>query len=69
MKIAIIGAGIAGLTVAYRLRNTHDVQVFEAQSHVGGHTHTHDVPLQGKNYRIDTGFIVVDDKADRKSVV
>ena len=62
MKVAIIGAGIAGLTVAYRLRNTHDVQVFEAQPHIGGHTHTHDVTLQGATYRVDTGFIVYNDR-------
>ena len=62
MRVAIIGAGIAGLTVAYRLRATHDVQVFEAASHVGGHTHTHDITLQGSTYRIDTGFIVYNDR-------
>ena len=62
MRVAIVGAGISGLTVAYRLRNTHDVQVFEALDHVGGHTHTHDVALGGRNYRIDTGFIVYNDR-------
>ncbi len=32
--------------------------LFEAGSHFGGHTHTHEVELQGKSYRIDSGFIV-----------
>ena len=62
MRVAIIGAGVAGLTVAYRLRATHDVQVFEAADHIGGHTHTHDIALRGNTYRIDTGFIVYNDR-------
>lgn len=62
MRVAIVGAGISGLTVAWRLRNRHDIQVFEAGEHVGGHTHTHDVPLGGRSYRIDTGFIVHNDR-------
>ena len=37
MKIAIIGAGYAGLSAAYDLsKNGHDVTVFEAAGHVGG---------------------------------
>ncbi len=62
MRVAIVGAGIAGLTVAWRLRNSHDITVFEAGDHVGGHTHTHTVPHGGREYRIDTGFIVFNDR-------
>ena len=62
MKIAIIGAGIAGNTLAYHLHKKHDITVFEAGSHIGGHTHTHDIELFGKNYSIDTGFIVFNDR-------
>jgi protoporphyrinogen oxidase len=37
MKVAIIGAGIAGLTAAYELADEgHQVIVYEAQPHVGG---------------------------------
>lgn len=61
MKIAVIGTGIAGNVAAYRLQREHDVAVFEAQSHIGGHTHTHDVELDGEHYAIDTGFIVFND--------
>jgi predicted NAD/FAD-binding protein len=32
--------------------------VFSADSHVGGHTHTHSVHAFGRDYQIDTGFIV-----------
>ena len=37
MKIGIVGAGVAGLTAAYRLaKQGHEVEVFEASDHVGG---------------------------------
>ncbi len=58
MKIAIVGSGIAGLTVAHHLHPEHDITVFEAGDHVGGHVHTHDIHLAGRDYRLDTGFIV-----------
>ena len=62
MKIAIIGSGIAGNTLAHYLHQKHDITVFEANSHIGGHTHTHDIEAFGKNYAIDTGFIVFNDR-------
>ena len=62
MKIAIIGSGIAGNTLAHHLYQQHDITVFEANSHIGGHTHTHDIELFGKNYAVDTGFIVFNDR-------
>ena len=61
MKIAIIGGGIAGNVVAHHLHRAHDITVFESASHVGGHTHTHDVELDGERHQIDTGFIVFND--------
>jgi predicted NAD/FAD-binding protein len=61
MRIAIIGSGISGMVVASRLHREHDITVFEAGAHVGGHTHTHDVDYGGRHYAIDTGFIVFND--------
>lgn len=58
MKIAIIGTGIAGNVIAHHLYQQHDITVFEANNYIGGHTHTHDIALAGKNYTVDTGFIV-----------
>ena len=58
MKIAIVGSGISGLTAAHHLHPEHEITLFEAGDHVGGHVHTHDVHLGGRDYRIDTGFIV-----------
>ena len=57
-KIAIIGAGISGMTTAYLLAQEHDLTIFEANDYIGGHTHTIDVPLAGRMYAVDTGFIV-----------
>ena len=58
MKIAIVGSGISGLGAAWLLSREHEVTVFEANDHVGGHTHTHDIELDGATHRVDTGFIV-----------
>ncbi len=61
MRIAIIGAGISGLVAAYKLSPHHDIAVFEANAHLGGHSHTVGVELEGESYSIDTGFIVYND--------
>ena len=58
MRIAVIGSGISGLASAWLLSRQHQVVLFEASDYLGGHTHTHDIALEGKNYRVDTGFIV-----------
>ncbi len=62
MKVAIIGSGIAGNIITHHLNQEHDITVFEANSHIGGHTHTHDIELFGKSYAVDTGFIVFNDR-------
>ena len=59
MRIAVIGAGISGLTAAYLLSQDHDIVVFEGNDYIGGHTHTIDVQAaDGRTYAVDTGFIV-----------
>ena len=58
MKIAVVGSGIAGLGAAWLLSRKHEVVLFEKQSRLGGHTHTHDISQGGRVYRVDTGFIV-----------
>ena len=62
MRIAIIGSGIAGNTLASHLYRNHDITVFEANSYIGGHTHTHNIEIDGKNYAVDTGFIVFNNR-------
>ncbi len=58
MKIAIVGTGIAGNVLGYHLGREHDITVFEAGSHVGGHSHTHAIRHEGRELAVDTGFIV-----------
>ena len=62
MKIAIIGSGISGLTTAYLLHKDHDITVFEANDYIGGHTHTHEISQNNKMWRVDSGFIVYNEK-------
>ena len=62
MRVAVIGAGISGLTAAHRLRRDHDVTVFEAEDRLGGHSNTLRVDLAGETHWVDTGFIVFNDR-------
>jgi len=62
MRIAVIGGGISGNTVAYHLHKDHDLTLFEAGDHLGGHTHTHTVEWGDETLSIDTGFIVFNDR-------
>jgi predicted NAD/FAD-binding protein len=61
-RIAIVGAGIAGLTCAHLLHPRHEITVFEADARAGGHTRTLDVDTEAASYRVDTGFIVFNDR-------
>lgn len=62
MRIAIVGSGISGLSAARVLAREHEVEVFEAGAHAGGHTHTHTLRLDGREVRVDTGFIVFNER-------
>jgi len=61
MRIAVIGSGISGLTAAYLLSKKHEVVLYEASDRIGGHTATMDINHKGRDYKIDTGFIVFND--------
>ena len=62
MRIAIVGAGIAGMTAAYRLHQKgHEITIYEANNYYGGHTATIDIEHRGQHWAIDTGFIVFND--------
>ncbi len=60
--MAVVGAGISGLTAAYLLQRDHHVTLFEAQDRLGGHAHTHDVRSAGRPVQVDSGFIVLNDR-------
>jgi predicted NAD/FAD-binding protein len=58
-RVAVVGAGVAGLTAAYVLQRDADVTLYETDSRLGGHAHTQEVSVSdGKALAIDTGFIV-----------
>lgn len=58
MKIAVIGSGISGISAAWALSKKHQVSLYEKDARLGGHTHTHSLNIEGRDYRIDSGFIV-----------
>jgi predicted NAD/FAD-binding protein len=58
VRIAIVGTGISGLVAAHLLSRNHDIDVFEADGRIGGHTHTVNVSDANGPVPVDTGFIV-----------
>ncbi len=57
-RVVVVGSGIAGLGAAWTLRDTAEVVVLEAASHVGGHADTVDVATTSGRIPVDMGFIV-----------
>ena len=58
-RVAIVGAGVSGLTAGYLLQRRYDVHLFEADERLGGHAHTHDVLTSDAGaVPVDSGFIV-----------
>jgi monoamine oxidase len=54
--VVVLGAGLAGLTAAYRLSESgHQVIVLEASDRVGGRTWRHDFVINGQPMRIEAG--------------
>ncbi len=62
VRIAVVGAGVSGLVVAYLLAPEHELTVFEAADHAGGHTNTIRVDTEHETHHVDTGFIVFNDR-------
>ncbi len=61
--VAVVGSGVSGLTAAHLLKDTHDVTLYEVESRLGGHVHTHDVvDPDGTRHPVDSGFIVHNDR-------
>lgn len=62
-RIAVIGAGAAGIAAAYLLDQHYEVTLFEKKQRLGGHTNTIEIESgPDKGVRVDTGFIVLNDR-------
>lgn len=62
MRTAVIGSGVSGLVCARLLSRDHDIVVFEADARIGGHCNTVSCDVDGSSFRIDTGFIVYNER-------
>jgi predicted NAD/FAD-binding protein len=62
MKVAVVGAGVAGLGAAWLLSREHDVVVYERETRFGGHACTVDVTDKGERRPVDVGFIVFNER-------
>ncbi|GLY93852.1 FAD-dependent oxidoreductase [Actinoplanes sp. NBRC 103695] len=57
MRIAVVGAGITGLSAAWMLDGSdHEVVLFEESDVAGGHAHTLTVRRDGVDVHVDTAF-------------
>jgi predicted NAD/FAD-binding protein len=61
-RVAVVGSGISGLSVAHALAGEARITLFEAGDYFGGHTHTVDVTLDGVTHGVDTGFLVLNER-------
>jgi predicted NAD/FAD-binding protein len=58
LRVAVVGAGVSGLSAAYFLRERHHVELFERDARLGGHAHTHVLRHGGREWTMDSGFLV-----------
>jgi predicted NAD/FAD-binding protein len=58
LRVAVVGAGVGGLSAAWLLSSRHDVVLFETDGRLGGHANTTEAPGFKGPVPVDTGFIV-----------
>jgi len=54
-SVAIIGGGMAGVSVAWLLDGQRDVVLLESRDRIGGNVQTLDVDLDGHHFAVDMG--------------
>ncbi len=57
-RVAVIGAGAAGISAAYHLRDEARLTLLDANAHAGGHANTVAVEEADRELGIDTAFVV-----------
>jgi predicted NAD/FAD-binding protein len=57
-RIAVVGAGISGMSAAWLLSGRHEVTLYEAAPRLGGHSLTVEAPSASGPAPVDMGFIV-----------
>jgi uncharacterized protein len=60
-RVAVVGSGISGLSVAHALSRDAAVTLFESGGYFGGHTNTVEGTLDGVTHGVDTGFLVLNE--------
>jgi predicted NAD/FAD-binding protein len=62
-SVAVIGSGVSGLVAGYALSARDRVTLFEADTRIGGHAHTHYVDRgDGYTVGVDSAFLVHNDR-------
>lgn len=62
-SVAVIGSGVSGLVAAYALTSHNRVTLFEADTRIGGHAHTHYIDRgDGCTVGVDSAFLVHNDR-------
>jgi predicted NAD/FAD-binding protein len=62
-SVAVIGSGVAGLTAAYLLSGQDRVTLYESDTRLGGHAHTHFLDDgTGTTVGVDSAFLVHNDR-------
>jgi predicted NAD/FAD-binding protein len=62
-RVAIIGAGAAGLACGYFLHRRFDITLYERNDYLGGHANSVTVEHRGETVRFDTAFVVFNNLA------
>ena len=65
MRVAVVGAGIAGIAAAYRLDPHCDVVLYESEGRAGGHAYT----VVGDGHALDAGFVFATNVTTRNSSI
>lgn len=61
-RVAVIGAGVAGISASHYLQRKFDVELLEKSDRLGGHTNTRELKEDAGSVFVDTGFIVFNER-------